>query len=130
MKKIIVTLLLAIPFCAAAQQGDSTKAQEPFVPIQLYFVMLVKGPNRTQDSATAAKIQEGHMANITKLAQSGKLITAGPFLDDGDWRGIFILKCSSKQECEALVATDPAITSGRLAVEIHPWMTGKNCLFK
>ena len=130
MKKIIVTLLLAIPLCSSAQNNDSAKAQEKFVPIRLFFVMLVKGPNRDQDSATAAQLQAGHMANITKMSQSGKLLTAGPFLDDGDWRGIFILKCNTREECEALVAADPAVAAGRLKAEIHPWMTGQNCLFK
>jgi uncharacterized protein YciI len=70
------------------------------------------------------------MANITKLANSGKLIVAGPFMEDANWRGIFILNRATKEEAEALVKTDPAIVSGRLTYEVHPWMTGKNCLFK
>ncbi len=104
--------------------------QEKFEPINLFFVMLIKGPNRNHDSLTAAKIQQGHMANITKLANSGKLIVAGPFMEDATWRGIFILKCDTREEAEALVKTDPAIVAGRLSYELHPWMTGKNCLFK
>jgi uncharacterized protein len=35
---------------------------------QYFFVMLNKGSNREQDSASSAKIQEGHMANIRRLA--------------------------------------------------------------
>ena len=92
--------------------------------------MLTKGANRSQDSATAMRLQEGHMANITKMADEGKLLVAGPFLEDANWRGIFILKCESKEEAEQLIKQDPAIAAGRLAYEIHPWMTGKNCLFK
>ena len=89
--------------------------------------MLTEGNNRGQDSVTAAKIQEGHMANINRLYYEGKLKVAGPFGDDGNWKGIFIFDlvagCATKDELEKLLITDPAIASGRLAYEIHPWWT-------
>src|SRR5207248_10122452 len=55
---------------------------------QYFFVMLSSGPNRSQDSITANKIQEGHMNNMKRLAQMGKLVVAGPFADDSNWKGI------------------------------------------
>jgi uncharacterized protein YciI len=51
-------------------------------------------------------------------------------MEDVNWRGIFILKYDTQEEAEALVKTDPAVAAGRLSYEIHPWLTGKNCLFK
>jgi uncharacterized protein YciI len=95
-----------------------------------YFVMLTSGKNRNQDSATVKKIQHGHLANITKLVQQEKLVVAGPFLDDTGWRGIFIFDANSKEEVVNLLQTDPAISSGRLEYEIHPWMTQKGTCFK
>lgn len=95
-----------------------------------YFVLLKKGPNRTQDSATAAKIQKEHLDNINRLASIGKLNVAGPFLDDGDMRGIFIFDSGNEQEVISLVESDPAVKSGRLIYEIHPWMTQKGVCFK
>ena len=71
--------------------------------------MLSTGSNRTYDSATAAKIQEGHMAKMNRLYYDGKLKVAGPFGDDGNWRGIFIFDCKTKEEVEDLLKTDPAI---------------------
>jgi uncharacterized protein YciI len=131
MKKFLSIALLIIPFALMAQSASDTAAKDnKFEPVQLYFVMLLKGPNRTQDSTAAAKIQEDHLANIGRLAKEGKILVAGPFMDDTDWRGIFIMKCKDRQECELLLKTDPAIAAGRLTPEIHPWLTGKNCLFK
>jgi uncharacterized protein YciI len=107
-------------------QNKTTSPKKPKVENQIkkyWFVMLTKGNNRTQDSATAAKIQEGHMANINRLYYEGKLKVAGPFGDDGDWLGIFIFDCAAKEEVEQLLKTDPAIASGRLAVDIRPWWT-------
>ena len=130
MKHIALLFCLFFPILLFSQQ-NSTKSteQKKFEPINLWFVMLMKGTNRTQDSTTAAKLQEGHMANINKMAASGKLLVAGPFLEDANWRGVFILKCDTKEEAENLVKDDPAVKAGRLSYEIHPWMTGKNCLF-
>jgi len=95
-----------------------------------YFVMLTAGKNRNQDSISVIKLQQGHMANITRLYKEEKLIVAGPFLDDANWRGIFIFDAKSKEEVEELLKTDPAISAGRLAYEIHPWMTQKGTCFK
>ena len=97
---------------------------------EYFFVMLIKGPNRNQDSLTAAKIQDGHMNNIRRLADLGKIVVAGPFGDDGDWRGIFIFNCKTREEVIENLKTDPAVESGRLAYDIRPWWTAKNCVFK
>jgi len=85
------------------------------------MAFLKKGPKRDQDSVTAEEIQKGHMANIQRLADEGKLVLAGPFFDDFDLRGIFIFNVESVEEAEALTNTDPAIKSGRLLMELHPW---------
>src|SRR3989337_1082004 len=63
-----------------------------------WLVLLKRGPNRTQDSLSAAKIQAGHMANINRLANEGKIIMAGPIGYDGDLRGIFIMNCKDSSE--------------------------------
>ncbi|MFN8252514.1 MAG: YciI family protein [Ferruginibacter sp.] len=112
-------------------QAKKAASPKPETQIKQYwFVMLVKGANRTQDSATAARIQEGHMANIKRLYEAGKLKVAGPFGDDGDWRGIFIFDVAAKEELEQLLNTDPAIAAGRLGYEIHPWWTAPTGSFK
>ena len=45
----------------------------------------------------------------------------GPFLDDGDLRGLFVFDVQSVAEARALTETDPAIAAGRLKMDLHPW---------
>ncbi|HAD14615.1 MAG TPA: hypothetical protein DCF33_19490, partial [Saprospirales bacterium] len=85
------------------------------------MAFLKRGPNRSQDSTTAAQLQKGHLDNINRLAESGKLVLAGPFMDNGDVRGIYIFNVATIEEASALTATDPAIQAGRLTMELHPW---------
>jgi uncharacterized protein YciI len=124
MKKLfaVIIALLLISQTAFSQKDSTAKKAEPQIR-QYWFVMLTAGNSRTQDSATAAKIQQGHMANITRLYNDGKLKVAGPFGDEGKWIGLFIFDCETKEEVEKLVKSDPAVSSGRLAYEIHPWWT-------
>lgn len=133
MKYVIVLLMaaLAVNYSANAQNRLKATKSKPSQQVkQFWFVLLLKRNNRSQDSATAAAIQEGHMANIRKLYAAGKLKVAGPFGDDGDWRGIFIFDCPGKEEVEKLLQTDPAIAAGRLSYEIHPWWTSPVDSFK
>ena len=88
-----------------------------------HYVMafLKAGPRRDHDSITAAQIQKAHMANINRLAAEGKLVVAGPFEDNGELRGIFIFNVTSMEEAKSLTESDPAVQSGRLIMELHPW---------
>jgi uncharacterized protein len=122
MKKLIAGLILASLICTSVFAQQEEKKLEDQIR-QYWFVMLTAGSNRSQDSVAAAKIQEGHMANINRLYNEGKLKVAGPFGDEGKWIGLFIFDCETKEEVEKLLKTDPAIAAGRLNYEIHPWWT-------
>lgn len=128
MKRFVYTIVCCICLLKAAAQADSS------LPInqikQYWFVMLLKGENRNQDAATAAKIQAAHLANIDSLYYEGIIKVAGPFGDEGPWRGIFIMDCKTKEEVIFYLQKDPAIQTGRLRYEIHPWYTAPICSFK
>ncbi len=127
MKKTIILLsmlVIAITSLSQTTKADTGNTAEPEMQVrQYFFVMLLKGKNRSQDSISAAKIQAGHMANIGRLYNEGKLKVAGPFGDEGNWLGLFIFDCASKEEVEQLLKTDPAVAAGRLAYDIRPWWT-------
>ena len=110
--------ILIFGFSAGAQDKPATEQIKRY-----WFVMLMKGENRNHDSLTAANLQKGHMDNISRLYYDGKLKVAGPFGDNGDWRGIFIFDAETREEVDSLLKTDPAIAAGRLKYDIRPWYT-------
>lgn len=90
--------------------------------MKTYVIAFLKaGPNQNRSDAEAMELQKAHMANIKRLAKEGKLIVAGPFLDGGDLRGIYIFDVKTVEEAAALTATDPAIKAGSLVMELKPW---------
>jgi uncharacterized protein YciI len=130
MKKIF-PYFFAITCIVISHDVLAQEKEAPKYEMKTYqMVFLYKGPNRDQDSTETMRIQEEHMANIQRLADEGKLIVAGPFLDDKDLRGVFVFDSESEEEVKDLVETDPAIIAGRLRYEIHPWMTAKGTCFK
>ena len=85
------------------------------------LAFLKAGPNRSQDSLEAMQLQKAHLDNIGRLAEEGKLALAGPFLDTGKLRGIYIFNVETIEEAKSLTETDPAIQAGSLVMELHPW---------
>ncbi len=104
---------------------DSTLAQkfgaDEYGMKQYVMAFLKKGPNRSQDSTQRDEIQKAHLKNIMRLTAEGKLIVAGPFLDDADIRGIFIFNEENIEEAGKLTESDPAVKAGVLIMELHPW---------
>lgn len=100
------------------------KAKRPLEMKTVYFGFLKKGPNRKDGDDKNPEVQElqkAHLANINRLAETKKLVMAGPFGDDGDLRGVFVFRVDSLKEAQDLAATDPMIKIDRLKVELHPW---------
>lgn len=88
---------------------------------QYVMAFLKAGPNRDRDSIAAAQLQRAHLDNITRLAEEGKLVLAGPFFDDWEVKGIYIFAVETMEEARELTASDPAIQAGSLVMELHPW---------
>lgn len=145
MKKLLFSLFAVALFSAAslqAQGSEEAKPKEPrefemedgdttIVMRRYIMVFLMRGEKAQEFSKEELEeIQAGHMKNMTMLEEKGKLLVAGPFGDDTEYRGIFIMDCETVEEAEALVASDPAIKAGRLRAECHPWWTMKGAVIK
>lgn len=132
MKKIFFLFAVIISFVGLARSRSSIsfiKTNIDSTPVyqmkQYWLVLLFSGSQRSQDSVTAAKIQQAHMNNIERLAAEGKIIMAGPMGDKSNLRGIFIMDGKDSTEIASHIKVDSAIITGRLRFEIHPWWTAK-----
>jgi len=81
------------------------------------FVVLKTGPAVISDENRRKEIFAGHFSNMGRLATEGKLVLAGPFIDGGDKRGLYIFNVATIEEAEALVGTDPAVAAGIFTAE-------------
>ena len=87
------------------------------------LVLLKTGPKDAEFKDQArADIFAGHMKNIGRLADEGKLAGAGPFRkNEQSLRGLFILNVETVAEAQVLVDTDPAVHAGIFSAEMIPW---------
>ena len=95
------------------------------------LVLLVRPPSAPDlPKAELDKLQDGHMANMRRLAGEGKLFKAGPIADFSgrNVRGLFIFKTDSVDQAREWVATDPSVKAGRLAPEFMKWFVQKGSL--
>ena len=87
-----------------------------------YVIAFLKtGPVKMTDSTERARLQSGHLLNIQRLANEGKLIIAGPFLDGQNLRGIFVFNVETVEEAKQFAESDPAVKAGIFDLEFHPW---------
>ena len=117
---LILSLLLSLNLFTFAVPRQKTDPQ--FKLVQFHMAILKKGPKW---SATHTKeteqMHQAHMARVAALLESGKAIVAGPLSDDGEIRGIYIFRAPSAEEAKAWANDDPAVASGHLIAEMHPW---------
>lgn len=131
MKIIITTGLLLVGIIGFGQTKnpsyDSTLAKslgaDEYGMKKYIFVILKTGPVSLSNKTKRDSLFAGHLKNITRLAEEGKLVVAGPFIEKNDktYRGIFILNVPTIEEANALLETDPTIKEQVLAAELYPW---------
>jgi uncharacterized protein YciI len=104
-------------------QKDFLKPLKKYDPAVNYSLGFLKRGDKWSPAETPERerIQEAHLKNIGRLHEMGKLVAAGPFMEDGDLRGIFVFKTATLEEANELTNTDPAVQAGRLRIELYEW---------
>ncbi|QYJ77041.1 YciI family protein [Shewanella sp. FJAT-52076] len=117
-------LNLATPLASQAEYDEALAAKvgaDEYGMKSYVMAFLKKGPNRSGTDEERARLQRAHLDNIGRLAKEGKLVLAGPFLNDGELRGIYLFDVKTVEEARALTESDPAIKAGSLVMELVPW---------
>ncbi len=122
-KAVAILAIITAWVTAAAQSAPASASAAPEHYFFYHLVFLRRPANAPPlDADAVQKLQEAHLANIRRLAKEGKLVLAGPFLDDTPLRGIFALKTESMDEARQWTLTDPAVQANRFAPEFHIWV--------
>lgn len=116
----------AVPFILLALAAVPVAGREARTPepetVRYRLGLLVRGPGWTPGRTPQAdSVQAGHMANIGRMAEHGALLVAGPFLNGGDLRGVFVFR-PGDDPLDSLMAGDPAIAARRLECRLYPWI--------
>lgn len=100
----------------AKKLNADERGMKKYVMVFLKTGSATNVPKSKSDSAFA-----GHMQNISRLVESGKLVVAGPFAKNDKYRGLFILNTGSIEEGRQLVEGDPAVQAKLLDMELLIW---------
>jgi hypothetical protein len=92
---------------------------------RVYFIVFwepTDKPDELPGDRRAA--HDAHIAGVKALEQDGRLLAAGPFLDEDNrpnGGGMFILRVQSRAEAQAIVDEDAYVRAGFRTGRIAPW---------
>lgn len=122
MKKILVASLIAL-FAFSSAMPQAQKKKEPqFKLIEFHMALLKRGPKWSGENNSQTKELESAQRDYAmSLIDSGKAVIAGRLDDDGEIRGVYILRAKSAAEAKEWAENSPVVKSGHLVAEMHPW---------
>jgi uncharacterized protein YciI len=111
-------LAIAVAVISGCASSSAPAGQADFV-----LVYLKTGPSNGGASTEERKATfDGHMANMRRMADEGKLIVAGPFAKprDAEWRGIFVMDTPKVETAKEWSESDPGVRAGVFVLEFRP----------
>jgi len=123
MKKVLIGSLLVTLFVALNVMAQSQDKKEPqFKMIEFHMALLKRGPKWTGDMTPQSEgLESSQRDYAASLMQSGKAVIVGRLTDDGEIRGVYVFRAKSADEAREWAENSPAVKSGHLIAEMHPW---------
>jgi len=138
MKRTLFAAVLMFSSFYALGQSDNPKFDQALAKslggddygMKMYILVILKTGSFSPEKRISDSLFMGHMQNIKRLADSGKLIVAGPMKkNERNYRGIFIMNIATLEEGRVLVDSDPAVRSKLLDAELFQWYgSAAHCL--
>lgn len=112
---MLALALVTAPACVHAQAPSAEAA----VSQQLFLFQYSRGPAWREGVPMREQGLAPHGAYMRQLQEQGRLFAGGGYAsDDG---GMAIVMCADIDEARAILAADPAITSGIFVAELRHW---------
>jgi uncharacterized protein YciI len=112
-----IALILAVVLAAVVIAG-SLRATAADDGARLFVFIYRPGPAWKPDVPMQQQGLGPHGAYMQKLLDSGHIFAAGGFPDKG---GMAVVIAKDEEEARALLAGDPAVTSGIFVATLEPW---------
>ena len=123
MKKFLagsLTVLSLITVAVIARAQDQKEPEHKL--IEFHMALLKRGPKWTGSNTKKTKsLETKQIAYVNSLLTSGKAVIAGRLDDDGEIRGVYVLRAKSAEEARAWAEASPVVKTGHLIAEMHPW---------
>ncbi len=119
-KSKLIQLLSLVTLCFASRALAAG-------PLQTYtFVYILTGPATDIDATTQEEAFQGHFSNMTRMAENGDLLIAGPYWEPKTWddmRGMWIFNTDDLDQASEFAATDPPGKLGIFVFDILHFTT-------
>ena len=127
MKRLFQVALLALSTVGFAigpinAQKVPKPAEPGFKLIEFHMALLKRGPEWTGNKMAATEdLEKSQKDYAESLVQTGKAVIVGRLTDDGAIRGVYVLRAKTAAEAREWAENSPAVKSGHLIAEMHPW---------
>lgn len=108
------------PSVPASHPTPRTPAHSPARPTAVFALLYRPGPAWLAGRPVRVQPLAPHRAYAQTLFEQGRLLCAGPFLDDSG--GIALVRAATYEDAHDVLAGDPAVVRGVLVGEVRPWL--------
>jgi uncharacterized protein YciI len=119
----------ALAIACIALLGGAVNArpiEDPPPGMSAYVVGFLKQNRSHAGGGETEQLMAEHLAHLRALVVAGEIVAVGPMADEGEIRGVMIFRDMPADRARSLAEADPAVKSGHLLVEVHPWWGPKD----